>query len=266
MILIHPISPIAISLFGLNIRWYAIAYIAAFVIGFQIFKKLTKNSKLSGINYDDLLSYVILGVIIGGRVGYVLFYNLPFFMQNPLEIFAVWHGGMSFHGGLAGVIGGVFLFARRLKNLTSPALQILDRIAIVAPIGLFFGRIANFINMEVMGRATDVAWAVVFSGIDSTPRHPSPLYEAALEGIILFLIMWNLRNKNWRAGTLSGIFAIFYGIFRIFCEQFRQPDVQLGFLLGTNWLTMGTILSLAMIIIGAGLIFHKKSVRITPKH
>jgi phosphatidylglycerol:prolipoprotein diacylglycerol transferase len=253
MILIHPISPVAINLFGLQIRWYAIAYIMAFVIGLWLMKKI---SPVKGKKYwDDLLTYVILGVIIGGRLGYVLFYNLHFFLQHPLEIFAIWHGGMSFHGGLAGVIAAVFIFAKK------DTFHILDKISIVAPIGLFFGRIANFINMEVMGRITDKPWGVVFEGSNELPRHPSPLYEAGLEGIVLFIIMWSLRNSK-KTGFLSGVFAILYGSFRIFCEQFREPDTQLGFLFGTDWLTMGMTLSIIMIIIGICLIFRKKSVRI----
>ncbi|MDR2268578.1 MAG: prolipoprotein diacylglyceryl transferase [Rickettsiales bacterium] len=253
MILIKPISPVAIDLFGLQIRWYAIAYILAFLIGLWMIKKLAREHSGDKKYWDDLFAYTLAGVIIGGRLGYVLFYNPGFFLQNPLEIFAIWHGGMSFHGGLAGVMTSTLLFAWRRRE---SALAILDKLAVVAPIGLFFGRMANFINMEVMGRATSRAWGVVFEGLDTLPRHPSPLYEAGLEGILLFLIMimlWKTRLKN-HAGLLSGTFGILYGIFRIFCEQFREPDIQVGFLLGTDWLTMGMILSFIMIAAGLYLI------------
>ncbi|MCL2017912.1 MAG: prolipoprotein diacylglyceryl transferase [Alphaproteobacteria bacterium] len=253
---IHPISPVAVDLFGFEIRWYALSYVAAFIIGYYLFKKLSReknqDSKVRNQKYfDDLLTYVILGTIIGGRLGYVLFYNLSFFITNPIEIFMIWHGGMSFHGGLLGVLAAVFLFAKR--NI-GDYLRILDIMAVVAPIGVFLGRIANFINMEVMGRATDGSLGIVFIGIkDQTPRHASPLYEAALEGALLFVIMlclWKFTRLRERAGALSGVAAVGYAIFRIFCEQFREPDAQIGFL--TSWgLTMGQLLSGVMLVIGA---------------
>jgi len=254
--MIELISPVALSVGPISIRWYALAYVAAFMIGLWMFKKFNKgtSSELSKKALDDLLTYTILGVILGGRLGYVLFYNLPFFLENPLEIFAVWHGGMSFHGGLLGVMVATFLFARKNKIKT---FSILDKLAIVAPMGLFFGRIANFINMEVMGRVTTKPWGIVFAGNpDTMPRHPSPLYEATLEGILLFIIMfalWRWTKLKNKTGALSGIFAILYGMFRIFAEQFRQPDAQLGFLIG-DWLTMGMVLSAAMILAG-GIVF-----------
>ncbi|MDR1026853.1 MAG: prolipoprotein diacylglyceryl transferase [Rickettsiales bacterium] len=304
MILINPISPVALDIFGFQIRWYALAYIAAFVVGFWIVRKLGLGSGL-GLGaardnaatrqqvtpspspdpspnkkyYDDLFAALILGVIIGGRLGYVLFYNLPFFLHYPWEIPMVWHGGMSFHGGLIGVIVAVSLFARKQQKLAMSneqcamgsrgrslliahcSLHILDTLAVAAPIGLFFGRIANFINMEVMGRATTRAWGVVFAGAaDQTPRHPSPLYEAGLEGILLFIIMlclWRTKLRE-RPGALAGAAMILYAVFRIFCEQFREPDAQLGFLFGTDWITMGALLSVAMIVVGMVLLFRKK--------
>jgi phosphatidylglycerol:prolipoprotein diacylglycerol transferase len=267
MIIIKPISPVAINLFGLLIRWYAVAYILAFVIGFWLLRRL--NAGRTKKYYDDMFIHLILGVIIGGRLGYVLFYNLPFFIMHPLEIFMVWHGGMSFHGGLLGVIAATFLFTKKHETIDKDALlmqkklcflpsclRILDSLAIVAPIGLFFGRIANFINMELMGRETTGSLGVVFDGITTISRHPSPIYEAALEGVVLFIIMillWRTKLRV-RPGALSGMFAALYGIFRIFCEQFREPDAQLGYLLGTDWLTMGTILTGAMITAGTELI------------
>ncbi len=272
-ITINPISPVAFSVFGLDVRWYALAYVAAFVIGFFMLRAFTcrdtSQIKLDKKQLDDLLTAIILGVIIGGRLGYVLLYNLPFFLAHPLEIFAVWHGGMSFHGGLVGVIVAVFLFAWAQKrrgllsgNLYNNGFRILDILSVITPIGLFFGRIANFINTEVMGRPTDVPWGVVFVGQTDIPRHPSPLYEAATEGILLFIIMYCLyrfTGLRRRPGALSGILAMLYAVFRIFCEQFRAPDIQLGFL--TDWgLTMGQLLSSIMFVAGAVILaisFHK---------
>ena len=259
-IIINPISPVAFSVFGLPIRWYALAYITAFVVGFYLMKYLTSKKDstiyLSKKQMDDLLTYFVLGVIIGGRLGYVLFYNLPFFLHNPLEIFALWHGGMSFHGGFLGVIVATFLFVKSQKfedkSVVKNSFKILDILSVLAPIGLGLGRIANFINMEVMGRITDTPFGVVFVGEKYLPRHPSPLYEATLEGLLLFIIMWFLYRKtnlSKYTGVLSGIFCMLYAVFRIFCEQFRQPDSQLGFL--TSWgLTMGQLLSLLVFCLG----------------
>lgn len=263
-IVINPISPVAVSVFGIDIRWYALAYIAGFLICFWLFLRMIRD-KNSGImldkkQSDDFLTAIILGVILGGRLGYVLFYNLPFFIAHPLEIFMVWHGGMSFHGGLIGVVIANFIFAHKNKL---NGWKLLDLCAVLAPIGLFFGRIANFINMEVMGRATDMPWGVVFRGDTTTPRHPSPLYEAATEGVILFILMWWLYKKtNLKShpGALSGVLAMLYAVARIFCEMFRAPDAQIGFL--TTWgLTMGQLLSGVMFVIGAGIFISKFKVQ-----
>lgn len=256
-IAINPISPVAFSFFWLDVRWYALAYIAGFIIGYYLFRHFMRcdgKVALSKKQLDDLLTAVILGVILGGRLGYVLLYNLQFFIAHPLEIFAVWHGGMSFHGGLFGVIVAAFLFGR--KNKINPW-RILDIMAVIAPIGLFFGRIANFINMEVMGRPTDVPWAVEFLGTGTGSRHPSPLYEAATEGVLLFVLMyclWRFTKLRTQPGALSGVLAMGYALARICCEQFRAPDIQIGFMFGTNWLTMGQLLSCFMFIAG-GIIF-----------
>lgn len=255
-LVLNPISPVAFSVLGLDVRWYALAYVAGFVIGYWLFKRLmnANNSaiKLTRKQLDDLLTWVVFGVILGGRLGYVLFYDLGYFLSHPLEIFAVWHGGMSFHGGLLGVIVATFLFARSQK--LNPW-SLLDIMAVCAPIGLFFGRIANFINREVMGRPSDVPWAVVFRGDTPIPRHPSPLYEAMTEGALLFVIMYCLyrytRLRN-RPGALAGIMGMGYAIFRGFCELFRAPDAQIGFL--TSWgLTMGQLLSAIMFFAGASI-------------
>ena len=244
-IVIDPISPVAFSVFGVPVRWYALAYVAAFVVGYFLLKRMMRSDrceiKLSKKELDDLLTWVIFGVIIGGRLGYVLFYNLSFFIAHPLEIFAVWHGGMSFHGGLAGVVIATFLFGRGWLR----GLKILDLISVVAPIGLFFGRIANFINMELMGRPTDSQFGVMFNGVSDVPRHPSPIYEGLTEGLLLFIIMgclYRFTKLRRYPGALCGAMAMIYSVFRIFCEQFRMPDAQVGFL--TTWgLTMGQLLS-----------------------
>ena len=258
--IIHPIDPVAFSVFGLPVRWYALAYIVAFTAGFLLMKYLTsrKNAEivLSKNQMDDFLGYFVLGTILGGRLGYVLFYNLPFFLHNPLEIFAIWHGGMSFHGGFLGIIISTILYTynQHFKNgsLTQNTFKIFDILSTLAPIGLLLGRIANFINMEIMGRATDSPLGVVFVGQTDVPRHPSPLYEGALEGVVLLILMTLLYYKTklrHYTGALSGIFCMMYAVFRIFCEQFRQPDAQIGFL--TSWgLTMGQLLSGMMFFAG----------------
>lgn len=264
-IVLNPISPVAFSIFGIDVRWYALAYVVAFVLGYFLVRRFTRhgdsNVTLSSKQLDDLLTAIVLGVILGGRLGYVLFYNLGFFMAHPSEIFAIWHGGMSFHGGLVGVIVATFLFARR--NKINPW-AILDILSVVAPIGLFFGRIANFINMELMGHETTRPWGVIFNGVSTHARHPSPLYEAATEGIALFIIMYCLYRwtpLRRRPGALAGIMGMGYALARLFCEQFRVPDAQIGFLLGTDWLTMGMVLSMVMFFVGAtifAIAFRKK--------
>ncbi len=267
-ITVNPISPVAFSVLGVDIRWYALAYIAGFIAGYYLFRHLMRRSdsqiKLNKAQMDDLLTAVIFGVILGGRLGYVLFYNLPYFLAHPLQIFMVWNGGMSFHGGLIGVIVATFLYARKLHRAPNSgitggtmniALRILDLLAVVTPIGFFFGRIANFINMEVMGRPTDMPWGVVFNGYTQIPLHPSPLYEATAEGIVLFIFMYcmyRFTGLRRHAGAIGGMLGMAYATARIFCEQFRMPDAQIGFL--TNWgLTMGQLLSAIMFAAGATL-------------
>jgi len=267
-IVIDPINPVAFSVFGLPIRWYALAYIGGFVAGYYLLRYLIgkKGSVIyfSKKQLDDFFTFIVLGVIIGGRLGYVLFYNLSYFIERPLEIFALWHGGMSFHGGLIGVIIATFLFAYKNsfpdKSVVRNSFRILDALSVVAPVGLFLGRLANFINMEVMGRPTNSPLGIVFNGVSeyAYPRHASPLYEATFEGVVLFVMMWllytktNLKNKP---GAISGLLCVFYAVFRIFCEQFRQPDAQIGFL--TSWgLTMGQMLSGIMLIVGMVIFCH----------
>ena len=252
-ITISPISPVAFSVMGLDVRWYALAYIAGFVIGYLIFRKMLASPKTPVVmdkkQLDDLLTIVILGVIIGGRLGYVLAYN-PSFIIRPLEILAVWHGGMSFHGGLVGVLIATWLFARKNKIRTW---SILDMMAVVTPVGLCCGRIANFINMELMGYQTNVPWAVKF-GENAPALHPSPIYEAFGEGVLLFVLMaciYRFTNLRRYPGAICGIWGMFYAVVRIVCEQFRVPDIQIGFLASTEWLTMGMLLSMILFIAGA---------------
>lgn len=249
------IDPIAISLGPLDVRWYALAYIAGLLLGWVLARELTRRDHLwagnrppaQGEELDDLLVHMAIGIIVGGRLGYVLFYNLPFYLDNPLDIPKVWHGGMSFHGGMLGAIVAMAVFAwRRERSL----LPVIDLVAAVAPIGLFFGRIANFVNGELWGRVTDVPWGVIFPEGGPAPRHPSQLYQATLEGLVLFaLVMLAVRLGGLkRPGTVGGTFLAGYGMARIVGEFFREPDRQLGFLAGG--LTMGMALSIPMVIVG----------------
>jgi phosphatidylglycerol---prolipoprotein diacylglyceryl transferase len=244
------IDPVLIEIGPFAIRWYALAYIFGLVLGWQYLRWLVRRPgwRLTPLAIDDLLLYVTLGVVLGGRLGYVLFYRPEFYLSNPLEALAVWQGGMSFHGGLLGVVAASILFARRRRL---PVLEVGDAIACATPIGLFLGRLANFINGELWGRPSDVPWAMVFPSGGPQPRHPSQLYEAGLEGVLLFLIMtWlALRPRTpGSEGRLTGVFLIGYGIARSIAELFREPDAHLGFLLGG--LTMGQLLSLPMVVIG----------------
>ena len=250
------IDPILFEIGPFIIRWYALAYIAGLLLGWLYMKRLIANRTLwsgepaaSIDDIDDLLLWVALGVILGGRAGYVLFYNPAAFLQNPAEILAIWRGGMSFHGGFLGVILAIILFCRaRGLNI----LSILDLAGAAVTIGLFFGRLANFINAELFGRVSDVPWAMVFPGGGPEPRHPSQLYEAALEGLVLFLLLRYLAYNRLRLrtpGFIAGVFAVGYGISRIIVEFFRMPDQHIGYLAG--WLTMGMILSVPMLLVGA---------------
>ena len=261
------IDPIAISIGPIAIRWYALAYVAGLLGGWFYAKRLAARADLWGslrqpkaIDVDDLIVWVALGVVLGGRVGYVLFYNLGTYLSQPSEIFAIWRGGMSFHGGFLGAILAIVLFAR--SRSLNP-LAMLDMAAVVTPIGLFFGRIANFINGELWGRpAPDFPYAVVFPHAGPEPRHPSQLYEALGEGLILFIIMaFAARRFGFRRpGLLGGIFVLGYAVARIVCEFFREPDEQLGFLFGSSiqalsgGITMGMLLSIPMALVGAGAI------------
>ena len=248
----HNLDPFFIDFGFIALRWYSLAYIIGIVAGWWYGKKIinhiikSTNLKFNIADFDDLISYLIISIIIGGRLGYVFFYNFEYYISNPLDIIKVWEGGMSFHGGLLGIIIGTYLFSSK-KNI--PTFFLLDVIACVSPIGIFFGRIANFINGELFGKVTSASWGVIFPTIDMLPRHPSQLYEAVLEGIILFIILNILIfQKNYKIGTCSYLFLIYYGSFRIVSELFREPDTQIGYLF--NIFSMGTLLSLFMVLSG----------------
>jgi len=248
----HNLDPVLVNFGFIVIRWYSLAYIFGIVIGWWLGKKIIEsiiNKTAIKFNlgiFDDLITYLIISLIIGGRLGYVIFYNPGYYLSNPLEIFQVWEGGMSFHGALIGIIIGTYLFSIKKKV---PAFLLLDVIACVSPIGIFLGRIANFINGELIGKVTSVPWGVIFPLVDMMPRHPSQLYEAALEGVVLFLVLNTLILKmRYKMGTCSYLFLIFYGVFRIISELFREPDTQVGYLF--NIFTMGTILSFFMVLGG----------------
>ena len=248
----HSFDPVLVNFGLIEIRWYSLAYIFGILIGWWYGKKIiikrfiVEKQTFNLKEFDNLITYIVFSIILGGRIGYVIFYNLEYFLSNPLEILKIWEGGMSFHGALIGIIIGTYLFSAK-KNIKT--LFFLDIIACVAPIGIMFGRIANFINGELVGKVTNLSWSVVFPQIDMLPRHPSQLYEALLEGLVLFFVVnFFIYKKNYITGTCSFIFLIFYGIFRIFSEIFREPDPQIGYLF--DFLSMGALLSLFMILVG----------------
>ena len=244
---INNFDPVAIQIFSIEIRWYSLAYIIGILLGWILSKRFFISNVELKEKFDDFLAFVILGIIIGGRLGYVILYNPNYYLDNLIDIFKIWEGGMSFHGGLIGVVLASFYFAK--KNDQNFFIY-LDVISIVAPIGIFFGRIANFINSELYGTETNLPWAVQFIKIDNLYRHPTQLYEALFEGLILFLILIYLRNKGLMkiTGLMSGIFLICYSIFRFMIEFLRVPDEQIGYLLFN--LTMGQIISCIFFLIG----------------
>lgn len=251
------IDPVLVEIGPLAIRWYALAYIVGLLLGWRYMRAFVAKPPMamSAQNVDDFFVWATLGVILGGRVGYVLFYNFNVYIHDPLAMLRVWEGGMSFHGGLIGVIVALWLFARS-RSLNFIAIG--DAIAGAAPIGLFLGRLANFVNAELYGRVTDVPWAFVFPRGGPLPRHPSQLYEAALEGVVLFVVLWLLsRNAAVRArtGTLSGVFLIGYALSRVIVETVREPDVQVGYLMGG--MTMGQLLSLPILLLGVYLVVRR---------
>lgn len=252
------LDPVVFSIGFLQIRWYSLAYIAGILSTMFWLKKCNDSRRIMSYEaYDSWLIWAIISILIGGRIGYVLFYSPTYFLRDPIEIFMIWHGGMSFHGGLAGSILGMYFFARKYKI---KFLALTDILAVIAPIGLFFGRIANFINMELYGRITGSNFGVIFPNGGDLPRHPSQLYEAFCEGLLSFLILFCLdrytKISQKHRGFLSGTFLVLYGSFRILIENFREPDEQIGFLF--SQITMGQLLSLPIIFLGILVIFLAK--------
>jgi phosphatidylglycerol:prolipoprotein diacylglycerol transferase len=262
-------DPIVFSIGPFSVRWYALAYVGGIVLAWWLARRIAANHALWGghspiksDDVDEVITWCAVGIVVGGRLGYVLFYGPQYFASNPLEIFVLWRGGMSFHGGLLGTILALTLYGRRHSI---SMLSMLDIGAIVTPIGLFLGRIANFINGELWGRVTDIPWAFIFPNAGPEPRHPSQLYEAGLEGIVLFAVglIATYFGALRRPGLIGGLFVAIYGLARIAGEQFREPDAHIGYLAGG--LTMGTLLSLPMVIIGTVAVVHAIHLSPTPK-
>ena len=251
---INNFDPVAFQIMSFEIRWYSLAYIAGIIIGWLLCKKILIQKSDINEKFDDYITCLVIGMIIGGRLGYIIFYNFSYYINNFFDIFKVWEGGMSFHGGLIGIIIASILFT---KKHNQDSFLYMDLVSLVAPIGIFFGRLANFINSELYGTPTDIPWAVTFIQVDNLSRHPSQLYEAILEGIILFIILMYFKNKDYlkKPGLISGLFLIFYSIFRFFIEFVRVPDEQLGHLIFE--LSMGQIISLIFFVIGIILFYLK---------
>ena len=246
---VHNFNPILFDFGIIAIRWYSLAYIFGIILGLSYGKYLIKKfyfqQNVKAHHLDDFLIWIVIGIILGGRTGYVLFYNLQFYLENPLDIFKIWTGGMSFHGGMLGIIIATVYYVKK-NNISFWLLT--DILACVAPIGLFFGRIANFINGELIGKPTDIAWSVIFPLYDNLPRHPSQLYEALLEGVVLFvMINFIFRKKNRIVGLSSFLFLFLYSLFRIFAEFFREPDQHIGYIFPN--ISLGMILSLITIML-----------------
>ena len=257
---IHNLNPIIFDFGILSLRWYSLSYLIGIIFGWWYGKKILLIINKQYTNsfkfnlFDDYITYVIISIIVGGRLGYILFYNLNYFLLNPIEIFFIWSGGMSFHGGLLGIIIATIIFS---KKRGFDKLILLDVVSCVAPVGIFFGRLANFINGELYGKPTDLPWAVTFPLVDSQGRHPSQIYEALLEGFLLFLVLnFIIRKIPYKKGECSALFLIFYSIFRIFSEFYREPDLQIGYLF--NFISMGSLLSFFMFGLGIIIYFRIK--------
>ena len=262
--IVHNFDPVLIDLGLFQIRWYSIAYILGIIIGWVYATKIIKLTTINKYNFeqiktsqfDDLVIYLIIGIILGGRLGYVIFYNFEYYSQNFFEIFKLWRGGMSFHGGLLGVIVSIIFFSKKTKT---NFFKFADIVSCVAPIGLCLGRIANFINGELYGKISTLPWAVIFPNGGSVARHPSQIYEAILEGIILFILINYLALKKqllFKTGYISGLFLVSYSILRMFSEIFREPDIHLG--LFFNYFSLGTLLSMATLVVGLVIIMSAK--------
>ena len=258
---IHNLNPVIFEFGILSLKWYSLAYLVGIIFGWWYGKKIISlingrhDQKYKLDLFDDFITYVIVSIIIGGRLGYVFFYNFDYFILNPLEIFFIWNGGMSFHGGLLGIIVATIIFSKK-NNFDK--LVLLDVISCVAPVGIFFGRLANFVNGELYGKPSDLPWAVIFPNIDNQGRHPSQIYEAVLEGALLFLILnFTIRKSFYKKGECAALFLLFYSIFRIIAELFREPDLQIGYIF--NFISMGSLLSFIMLVIA--IIMYFKIIR-----
>jgi phosphatidylglycerol---prolipoprotein diacylglyceryl transferase len=245
------IDPIAIDLGMIKIRWYGISYVVGILIAWWLLKRRTRafRTDWSAEQVSDLMFYGVIGVIVGGRLGSMLFYNLPYFLSHPLDVFKIWEGGMSFHGGLIGVLVAIWLFARHTGRTF---FNVSDFLAPVVPVGLGCGRIGNFINGELWGLPTALPWGMIFPDprAGGIARHPSPIYECLLEGVVLFIVLWWFSSRPRPARSVSGLFLLLYGVFRFAVEFVREPDAQLGYLAG-GWLTMGQVLCVPMVAMGA---------------
>lgn len=253
------IDPVAIHLGPLKVHWYGLMYLIGFLGAWWlgIYRAKRPGSGWQPQEIADFLFYGALGVILGGRMGYVLFYNFGYYLEHPIEIFYIWTGGMSFHGGLLGVIVAMWLYARRTHR---PFFVVADFVALLTPLGLGAGRLGNFINHELWGRATDMPWGMVFPNAGPLPRHPSQLYEFSLEGVVLFLVLWIYARQPRPQAAVSGLFLFCYGLFRFMVELVREPDAQLGYL-AFGWVTMGQVLSLPMVFLGIWMFWwaHRKA-------
>lgn len=248
-IMLPEIDPVMVTIGPLKIHWYGLAYVLGIMLGWGYIRRTLKKypNGITPLQVDDCITYLVLGIILGGRLGHVILYDPQYYFSHPLDILQVWKGGMSFHGGLVGVLVSFYIYTRKMGLRF---IQFMDAFTIGTPIGLFFGRLANFINQELYGRVTDMPWAMVFPHSDGQPRHPSQLYEALLEGLLLFLVcswLWSKPQWRTRPGRLSGVFLVGYGMARCFCEAFREPDVAIALLSPLTW---GQILCLPMIAIG----------------
>ncbi len=253
MITFPEISPYIFKIGSIGPTWYGLMYVIGFTLGYWLaLKRADQLSNWQRKDVENLLTYCILGVILGGRIGYVFIYQFPRFVEDPSYLFKIWEGGMSFHGGLMGVLLAVFIYKRRYDKTF---FEVTDFIAPYFPIGLFFGRLGNFINAELWGRKTDLPWGVIFPNVEGA-RHPSQLYEATLEGLVLFAILFTLSKKNLPTGRISGVFLIGYGVSRFIVEFFREPDAHIGYI-AMNWLTMGQIQSVPMVLFGLYLLLRK---------
>ncbi|MDP2183467.1 MAG: prolipoprotein diacylglyceryl transferase [Actinomycetota bacterium] len=247
------IDPVLLRLGPVHVHWYGLAYVVGFIAAALLFRRLSRQWGV-GLTDDDVLNallYCVIGVLLGGRLGYVLFYGGRHYLDDPVRVFAIWDGGMAFHGGLAGIIIAGVLFARRVGV---PFLRLADMAAVGAPVGFFFGRLANFINGELWGRVTDVSWAMVFPGAGASPRHPSQLYEAVLEGLVMFVVLSVMARRRRPTGAIFGWMLLMYGSFRLLVEFVREPDAQLGLVLGP--LTMGQLLSAPLVVLGVWFIWR----------